>query len=181
MKKNVIVYCHGLGSSPKSDKVDRLKELFPGDEVVAFQASVDPEIALKEVGDQVLETLMSVRNFNSEGELIFVGTSLGGWLADKLAVQFDAKAILMNPCYNPTESLKKYPELDESIVSKYTDIEFTNQDKRLLAYDPYDPVIDMSGLKNVPGAKSLFPNVGHRFNGPEFENTVQVFKTLFKV
>ncbi len=178
---NLIVYCHGLNSSPASDKVERLKKLFPDDEVVCFQASIDPDKAVAEVGDMVLDKLIEHRHLHSLGKLYFVGTSLGGWLAAKLAEKFDSKALLINPCYDPQMSLQKYPEIDKEIIERYTQFDVKNQDF-LYAIDPYDEVINMHGLmSNYLIRKYTFPHVGHRFNGPEFEEAATLFDNTFNI
>jgi predicted esterase YcpF (UPF0227 family) len=168
----MIVYFHGLGSSPNSDKVDRLKAMFPNKRVYAFSANVDPEIACKEVADQIESAMID--HLHEPGKVYFIGTSLGAWLAAKMGDLFKVKVLLINPCYDPVESLKKYPGVSDEIRNKYTKIRLQKRmDSTTCAVDPYDPIIDMRNLMQEIGDQvTLFPGVGHRFNGPEFETFV---------
>jgi predicted esterase YcpF (UPF0227 family) len=176
--KKLIVYFHGLNSSPNTDKVNRLRAMFPNDLVYAFSANVDPEIALKEVGEEI--KLVLAEHYNTPGEVYFIGTSLGAWLASKLSDEFNVKALLINPSYTPRESLKKYPEIDNDVREKYTDLDISFRSQmKTYAVDPFDEVIDMKPLLDSDSACGstffFYPNVGHRFNGPEFETVVKAF------
>lgn len=178
----MIVYFHGLGSSPNSDKVDRLRALFPNKRVYAFSANIDPEIACKEVADQI-ESAM-INHLHEPGKVYFIGTSLGAWLASELADQFKVKALLINPCYDPAESLKKYTEISDEVRTKYTKLDFTKRESdKVYIVDPDDEVIDMEQLiLDMDYCSSpcyLFPGTGHRFNGPEFESVVKTFVSDF--
>lgn len=176
--KKLIVYFHGLNSSPATDKVDRLRAMFPDDLVYAFSANVDPEVALKEVSHEI--ELVLAEHYNTPGAVYFVGTSLGAWLASKLSDVFDVEALLINPCYNPSESLKKYPDISDEIRGKYVDLDISyRREKKMYAIDPLDEVIDMRPLlddDHLSGSNLMFaPHVGHRFNGPEFESAIKSF------
>ena len=174
---NTIVYFHGYGSSSKSDKVDRLKARFPDCEVLAFDANIDPEIAKAEVGDSIMFNL--INDMHSDDCLVFVGTSLGAWLANELSDKFGCKAILVNPCYNPAESLKKYG-VSSDILEKYNVMSDIANLRKKFVVDFEDEVIDHMPLisklsrEKIVGNKRVnevtFVNgVGHRFNGSEWD------------
>lgn len=173
---NTFVYFHGYGSSSKTDKVDRVKSLFPNDEVLAFDINVDPNISLFEVGDKILNALLD--NYNSPGSLYFVGTSLGAWYANELSNGFGCPALLINPCYDPTTSLTKYG-VAEDVRNNYSVMNLKDINRKMIVLDPEDDVIDHSvlidKLSDVGGHYRKFENVGHRFNGPEFEEVVKTF------
>ena len=172
---NLFVYCHGYGSSPNSDKVDRIRKQFPSDSVVAFDADIDPNIALNQVGDKVLDALLE--DVNGGGQLIIIGTSLGGWLASELADQFDALAIIINPSSDPKETLAKYG-VPEEIREKYESLSLRNLHRKRFYIDPDDEVINHDLLLSYLPEENVIlePGVGHRFNGPEFE---RMLKNIF--
>lgn len=173
---NTIVYFHGYGSSAKTDKVDRLKKLYPNAEVLAFDINIDPTISLLEVGEKILMELLN--DFNSPGSLYFIGTSLGAWYANELSNGFGCPALLINPCFDPETSLKKYGVAEE-VRGKYTVMDLKDVNRKMIVLDLADDVIDHSvliGKLNAIGGQYVeYPNVGHRFNGPEFENAVKKF------
>jgi predicted esterase YcpF (UPF0227 family) len=113
--KKVIVYCHGYGSNTKSGKVQQLKDA--GFETYCYKADIDPAVAFGSISDNV--DLMLLDYLHQEIKLIFVGTSLGGWMASKLAEAYYAKAIIINPSYDPKLSLEKY-DVAEEIRNKYS-------------------------------------------------------------
>lgn len=166
-QQNTFIYFHGYGSSSKTDKVDRIKKIYPNDKVFAFDADIDPEIAETEVGDKIFETLV---DDHSEGKLIFIGTSLGAWLANKLSNEFECLAILINPSYMPRINLGKYG-VPENIGEKYSPMSLSDLNRKRFYIDPFDEVIDHSYLLSLLPEENIIltPNSGHRFNGPEFE------------
>lgn len=166
---NLFVYCYGYGSSPKSDKVDRIRAKFPKDQVVAFTADVDPRIAVKYVSDSILDVLLN--SPNDPGKLIIIGTSLGGWLASELADQFAATAILLNPASDPAKTLARYG-VKEDILNVYTPISLKNLDRKRFYIDPDDEVIDHTELLQTLPEENviLSPGATHRFDGEEFED-----------
>ncbi len=137
-----LVYFHGYGSSANTEKVHALREMFPNYKVLAFDASVDPEIAKKEVGDQIL---LSIVDDFSDDELIFIGTSLGAWLANELSNQFRCKAILINPSYDPRLTLGRYG-VSEDILRIYYPMQLADLNQKNFYIDPNDEVIDHSVL-----------------------------------
>jgi predicted esterase YcpF (UPF0227 family) len=88
--KKVIVYCHGYGSNTKSGKVQQLKDA--GFETYCYKADMDPDIACESLCDNI--DLMLLDYLHQEIKLIFVGTSLGGWMASKLADCYSARLLL---------------------------------------------------------------------------------------
>ena len=163
-----IVYFHGYGSSSKSDKVERLKVRFPDCEVLAFDANIDPVIALGEVGDSIMFKLVS--DMHSNDSLVFVGTSLGAWLANEMSNSFGCKAVLVNPCFDPRVSLEKYG-VSWGIRQKYLRMAEINSDRKKYFVDMKDEVINhVPLLMHLDVKKVTFVNgVGHRFNGSEWD------------
>lgn len=97
--KKFIVYFHGYASSPNTDKVTQLKLAYPNDYIYAFLADIDPEIAIKEVGNNIDLALLD--HIEEDIDITFIGTSLGAWLAAKMADLYGVKSILINPVLYP--------------------------------------------------------------------------------
>lgn len=171
--KPMIVYCHGYGSSAKTDKVERLKKF--GD---VYAWDINPETPQQSISSLDYKTFdVLLDNFTSEELLIFVGTSLGAWYAWKLGKLFDAQTILLNPCYNPKEMLKKFgidtSGYDEPITPRLSDY---------VVIGDSDEVIEFSQeFKDSCPNLDILPGVTHRFNGPEFEETIQKILDGLKV
>lgn len=160
-----IVYFHGYNSNAQTDKVERIKKLRPDCEVLAFNANVDPLIAIYEVGVAILNAIAGP----DEDDLVFVGTSLGAWLASELSDQFKVKAVLINPCYDPSNSLKKYG-VPEDILNKYEKMSLEDLDRKEIYVSIEDEVIDHSELMGVAPASIIRGD--HRCSGNEFDTII---------
>lgn len=171
--KKVIVYFHGFNSSPLTDKVQQLRTLLPNDYIYSFLADIDPEIAIKNVGNDIDSALLN--HLNEDIEIIFIGTSLGGWLAAKLADLYGVKAILINPVFNPTKSLEKYG-VDKEIREKYEVLTISPKYQYFLA--KHDEVIDHKELIEVLNSKSIPYDLNeyatHRYDGIAFDDTIRL-------
>ncbi len=169
--KKIIVYFHGYGSSVNSDKVTRLKQE-PGFEVYAYPANIDPVIAVKEVSDNI--DLMLITDPEVSCELIFVGTSLGAWLASKMAKMYQCKAVIINPSIDPTTSLEKYG-VPLKIREKYSVLAPYKGHKYFFAR--HDEVIDnrefRNNLTDAGFDVTIVDGADHRFAGPAFEEVIK--------
>ena len=170
--KKFIVYFHGYQSSPNSNKVNQLKLAFPEDYVYSFAADIDPEIAIKEVGDKIDSTLLN--HLNEKIDVIFIGTSLGSWLAAKLGNVYAVNCILINPVLNPSESLKKY-NVAETIRNKYTQLIIDPRSGYFLAKN--DEVIDHTELMKLLTENNIKfyidEQATHRYNGISFTKVIE--------
>ena len=157
-----IVYFHGYGSSPKSDKVDRIKSILPDSEVYAFPIDINHDVASPD--------------FYTESETIFIGTSLGAWWAAKMADKFGVRSVLINPCYDPVSSLEKYG-VSEEMRSKYSKMDITDLSNKSFVFSEVDEVIDhsvlISKLDERECSFDIFQNTSHRFNGAEFDFVIR--------
>lgn len=177
--KKVFVYCHGYGSSAKTEKVDRMRAA--GLEVLACNINIDPNIGISDVCNMVDDYLL--KNMNAEIELVFVGTSLGGWYASKLAKIYGAKSLLINPAFNPSRLLPTIG-VSRDVADKYSDFGVMNvNDDTYLFIATQDEVIDFSDMefdkltKNVSSCRFFrFMDETHRFNGPGFDFAISVMK-----
>ena len=169
-----IVYFHGYGSSPKSDKVDRIKSILPDSEVYAFPIDINHDVASPELEDAITFAMMN--NFYTESETIFIGTSLGAWWAAKMADKFGVRSVLINPCYDPVSSLEKYG-VSEEMRSKYSKMDITDLSNKSFVFSEVDEVIDhsvlISKLDERECSFDIFQNTSHRFNGAEFDFVIR--------
>lgn len=164
--KKIIVYCHGFGSSAKTDKVERLK-VVKDSEVYAWDIDIDPRVSIDALTKSIDDILLT--DLNGLGELVFVGTSLGAWYAAVLAVMYDAKAFLINPSVDPNNSLEKYG-VAEDIRMWYTPMPTPRKATVILSEN--DEVLDFTDVHWKLPVILVNNESGHRFNGPEFEEFV---------
>lgn len=106
-----VLYLHGFGSSPNSDKVHSLSAAF---DVVAPQIPIDPDVARKMI-------------FDLAGRLpkdtIVVGTSLGGYWASEVSDRFLLSALIINPSTSPRSTLSKRDStLSVDLLNRYQDL-----------------------------------------------------------
>lgn len=171
--KTIVFYFHGYGSSPVSDKVDRLRAA--GFETYAFPIDIDPEISLPYLRDRIENTLCDY--IDDDVNIMFVGTSLGGWYASELGIEYGVYSILINPSITPNPSIMKYG-VPESIADKYFPMQFTPGAKyfigledKVLDFAPYEGTLKEYGATFVEGAD-------HRFNGKEFDLVIDFINSL---
>lgn len=165
-RTKIIFYFHGYASSANTDKVSRLKAV-PNSEVYAYDIDIDPSASIPFLTSKISEVVH--KNYNEQNcDIVFVGTSLGGWYANELSKIFGTKSILVNPCYDPCNSLLKY-NVSESILNKYHRMEISDRSSVIIAED--DEVIDFSGF-DYDCDVTFVESGGHRFNGKEFEEYV---------
>lgn len=96
-----IVYLHGFNSSAQASTLQVLRAHFG---TIAVGVSYDYINADR--AHQQIQTLIA--EFWGQEEIIFVGTSLGGFWANYFAQRYGEKCVLINPSLRPSESLKKY-------------------------------------------------------------------------
>lgn len=166
-----IIYFHGFGSSPSTDKVTQLKEQF--ETVLAFPINVDPEISLPYLEQEIDSYLLE--NLNSDQESVFIGTSLGAWYAGRLAKVFGAKAVLVNPAYS-LDALKVDLPISDEIKAKYNNLGFEYPEDAKFFIATNDEVIDFSSF--APSNTTYNENADHRFNGEPFEDVIRYVKDL---
>ena len=155
--KKIVIYFHGYDSSASSGKTEQLKAA--GFETYSWDIDIDPSVSIPYLEEQILDMILD--HVNEEIELFFVGTSLGGWYAAKLAELFNSENVfLVNPSYNPSESLKKYGE-PLSICEKYHDLEFKNYHTIYIGAE--DTVIDFTDVDFNGADFSIVGGADHRF------------------
>ena len=92
-----VIYFHGYGSNSSSEKAIAL----------SFNYYVEaPTIPIKY--DDALSALTDYLTSTCTGEEVFVGTSLGGYWACKMAEKLGYPAVLINPSCRPSKTLSLY-------------------------------------------------------------------------
>lgn len=174
----IIIYFHGYNSSPNSDKVERLRQI-PDSIVHAFPASVDPDVAIDSVGNEILNVLLD--RLHTDDKIVFVGTSLGGWLASKLATMYDVPAILINPSFNPAKTLEKF-DIPIDVRIRYTPL-VPRMYKDVYFFAERDEVIpneDMRAALRMLGADVfVYLNTDHRFNNEAFDEVCKYIESHY--
>ena len=119
MKKRLIVYLHGLQSSPFSFKAqlvkDELRKRAADVDCFCPQLPLSPEEAVEEVSEKI-------RALGSDS-IAVIGSSLGGYYASWLAEQYGCRAVLLNPVVDPwkIKILDDMPDRSELKVREWLD------------------------------------------------------------
>lgn len=95
----IYVYLHGFNSAydPSSEKVAELSKV--GDVLgVTYNTFGTYEEIIAEISAQV----------SISEDVIFVGTSLGGFWAAEMGSRYGAPSVIINPCIDPFNMLQKY-------------------------------------------------------------------------
>lgn len=101
----MIVYLHGFNSAGTVNN-DKVIELMKLDDVYIITYNTFGNAS--EIIDKIAG---EVDGFT---DLIFVGTSLGGFFAAQLAKRFDAPAVLINPLFEPETNLKQFIDVPQA-------------------------------------------------------------------
>jgi len=111
----MICYLHGFASSGVSGKVDKLRERFGDDQVIAPDLPFDPNEVYTLVNAMVREICFG--DPPTTGRLIFVGTSLGAFYANYFGHLFDCPVVLVNPSVCPSQTLRDRLGPNKSFMS----------------------------------------------------------------
>ena len=100
MKKGTVIHCHGFASSGKGPKSDALVAEFGADRVVSPNIPVDPVAA-----EALLDTLIVAALREGDGNVVIVGTSLGGFWANYMAHKWLLPCVMVNPSTDPDTTM----------------------------------------------------------------------------
>jgi predicted esterase YcpF (UPF0227 family) len=162
----VIIYLHGLNSSPQSGKAQHLKQHLDergrGAEFVCPQLPHRPDLALT-----VVEAEMAQR---PQEKITLVGSSLGGFYATWLAEKHNLRAVLINPAVDPHVGLRAYLgpqqafhggeryELTEEHLRQWKELFVmrVHPERYLLLVETGDEVLDYrAAVRKYKGAKQV--------------------------
>ncbi|MBI9068501.1 MAG: hypothetical protein JEZ09_14495 [Salinivirgaceae bacterium] len=93
----MIIYIHGYNSAGGGDKYLKLKQMFP--EIPIYSPNYD--------SSDFISITKLLNEIKLAENTLFIGTSLGGFIAMYLAHKYNKKAILLNPSTNPVVNLQK--------------------------------------------------------------------------
>jgi predicted esterase YcpF (UPF0227 family) len=113
--KLTIVYFHGFNSNSNTEKVGLLKKAYPEADVIAPNI---PFASYNHTYNYLKEWLKE--HLPGEGDIIFVGTSLGGYWCHIMAEEFGIQAVVINPCLSPKAEIAKLDNKKDA--STYPDI-----------------------------------------------------------
>jgi predicted esterase YcpF (UPF0227 family) len=162
MNKEIsVIYFHGYGSSPQSDKALALAQRFC--EVLTLEIPTTHDEA-----EAALEKYLDVY-CQGANTLVFVGTSLGGYWASIMADRYGVPALLINPSCNPAATLagRNDPLLTAEEVAKFKSLVGPDRSPKVVLLAKDDAVLDYrvaeQRFKGSAEVK-LFETGGHRFN-----------------
>jgi predicted esterase YcpF (UPF0227 family) len=171
--EQIVIYFHGFGSSPATEKVSKMRAA--GLNAYAFPIDVDPRKSMPALIENINDLLVDYVNHRIDiDQIIFVGTSLGAWYAERLARLYGVTAYLINPSYNPAESLGNYG-VSENITDSYAKFgtfKFVPTNKHYISTK--DEVVDhIKFSRELDDVQTKYFSADHRFNGPEFDYLIQ--------
>ena len=187
----VMMYIHGFRSGANGSKREQLQKHFEGRyRVIAPEVDADPEISLCKINDIIAR----------ENPHIIVGTSLGGWMT-LMCDSGDASLVVVNPCFDPKDTLGQWKNEDleyfcrrldgvqtysltDEILNKYNhyDVMATLRNKRESIYALCSTQDELLGTSHIDILQQLLINehitivddFGHRCSG-------QGMNHLFKI
>lgn len=169
----MIIYLHGFNSSGNGNKVKILEKEF--NVISPSYPSNDIDKAIKIVNDLI-------EKHKSDNEIMLVGTSMGGFIAQYLGVKHNLKYVLINPSLEPCKTLSRhlgkntnfttnevYTLTEDNIkeFEKYTITNPCNGSGTLMLLDSGDKVINHEYAVNLYKGKSqikMFDGGSHRFD-----------------
>lgn len=99
----LLLYLHGFGSSPRSEKITLLKEYLAAlglmQRIYAPHLPPDPDSVIPLLTDFIEQQGQSV---------VVIGSSLGGFYASYFAARYSLKAVLINPAVYPWRLIANY-------------------------------------------------------------------------
>ncbi len=96
----MIIYLHGFNSRGNGDKCLKLKDLLKDTDIEIHSPTYDS--ADFDTIDHLMDDIVPDNN------TLFIGSSLGGFIAMYLAKKYNAKCILLNPATDPLNLLKPF-------------------------------------------------------------------------
>ncbi len=117
---DVIIYFHGFNSDGNGTTARELKSHY-GD------MCITPSYDYKDADKAYSYLNGIITRFIKHGQIILVGTSLGGFWANYFSEKYDLKCILVNPGFEPSISLKKFLGKNKNFSSGKI-IDFTEED-----------------------------------------------------
>lgn len=171
----LIVYFHASQSCSRNYQVERLKRI-PGSRVISFLPDMDPTVAIERIGQSIDMALLD--DMHSPEPVVFVGSSLGAWLASALAHLYDIPAVLINPAFDPAPVLARHG-VPERICQKYFPIR-PRPSKDVYFFAERDTVIPNTLFRASLKARMFVDSsADHCFDNEPFEAVCKFLETNF--
>lgn len=169
-----FIYLHGFNSAykPDSDKVLHLSKIGSVSGITYNTFATY---------DEIHENISSQISHNDD--LVFVGTSLGGFWASEMGRRFCVPSIIINPCIDPHNMLRKYVSVEQinyltGEKNTLTDVSVCSYPRHDISQNDYtyiplclldtdDEVIDSWETKNK---LSRFPKMCHSGGSHRFDH-----------
>lgn len=184
----IYVYLHGFNSGydPNNIKVQELSAL--GDVIGITYNSF---ATYQEIFDQISHEIYT--QIHDRDDMVFIGTSLGGFWAAEMGRHFGVPSVIINPCHDPYVMLRKYIGiifsnyvtgvtdcLTNEVVETYPMSGITRTDRSftflpLVLLDMGDEVIDSSETFNV---FEMFPIVTWQNGSHRFDHMAQAIPAI---
>lgn len=140
----MIIYVHGVRLDPTetSSSADLLRRSFPG--LIEFRWDN------KEPNEAINRLIALVDTSDDDEEVILVGSSLGGFICENVAMYRRVSLVLLNPSLMPHISLTKYHSLNRvDVIDSYRSLHNSlildkENTPRRIVLSSDDPVIDSS-------------------------------------
>jgi predicted esterase YcpF (UPF0227 family) len=120
MKKKAIIYLHGFNSASigldgklltSKEKLRVMQEFCAENHVVFFTPNVD----YRDFQNIVEDLLFEWNHYLDHGyDLVFMGSSMGGFTSEYLAMKTSSTAIMINPAISPSELLLQFIGVTEN-------------------------------------------------------------------
>jgi uncharacterized protein len=120
MKKKAIIYLHGFNSASldiDGNLLTSKEKLFVMQEFCAEKAVLfyTPNVDYRDFQNLVEDLLFEWNQYLDQGyDVIFMGSSMGGFASEYLAMKTGCHAIMINPAIRPSELLRQFIGVTEN-------------------------------------------------------------------
>lgn len=137
-KDSLILFFHGYGSSVNTDKFTGI--VFTNKVAVAIDYDKGLENALSIARE-------AVEKYSNYEDIVLVGHSMGGYIANAMSVEYGHNAVLISPCVNPRIHRPSICDVVVEFLPSKADV--------VMLVEKEDEVID---YKSVEAVVSNFPS-----------------------
>ena len=153
-----LFYIHGYGSSSTGDSAIMFRDMAPdyGFDFYGFDYSVDDLSDPLKIHNNIVDKI------NQLGDVIVVGSSLGGYFANLAALATDSPMVLINPSIHPEIALKKY-SIPRDILCKFYDMpQYHNHVPRVIFCGIHDTTVLPETNGHTLRGDRINIDMGHR-------------------
>lgn len=153
MKDSIILFFHGYGSSVDTDKFTGI--VFTNKVAVP----IDYDKGLKHALNVARE---AVEKYSDYEDIVLVGHSLGGYIANAMSVEYGHNAVLISPSVNPMINRPPICDVDvEFLPSKADVVMLVEKDDEVIDYKTVEETV-----KDFPNNYTIkyFDGGHHRYN-----------------